>query len=70
MPAVRPSKRTEKLQLMLNDEELEVIENWRFDNRMPTRAAAIRELMRRGLQATDLDAPPAVGSTREYGVVG
>lgn len=55
---------------MLNDEELEVIENWRFDNRMPTRAAAIRELMRRGLQATDLDAPPAFGSTREYGVVG
>ncbi|MEQ8655431.1 MAG: hypothetical protein RIC87_23460 [Kiloniellales bacterium] len=43
------SKRTEKLQLMLNLEELQMIEDWRFANRMPTRSAAVRELMRRGL---------------------
>ena len=45
------SKRTEKLQLMLNDEELRAIDDWRFANRLPSRAAAIRELLRRGLGA-------------------
>lgn len=48
-------KRTERIQVMLDEEELRVIDDWRFDNRLPTRAAAIRELIRRGLLA---DVPP------------
>jgi len=43
------NKRTEKLQLLLDDEELRAIDDWRFEHRMPSRAAAIRELLRRGL---------------------
>ncbi|MEQ9811359.1 MAG: hypothetical protein RLO50_01150 [Azospirillaceae bacterium] len=54
------AKRTEKLQLMLNEEELQIIEDWRFDNRMPSRAEAIRALVRRGLE-TAADRNPAVG---------
>lgn len=50
MSDVQPPKRTEKLQLMLDDLELAAIDDWRFNNRMPSRAAAIRELIRLGLE--------------------
>jgi hypothetical protein len=36
---------------MLMPEELRVIDTWRFAKRMPSRAAAIRELLKRGLAA-------------------
>lgn len=42
-------RRTERLQIMLDDEELAAIDNWRFANRIPSRAAAMRELIRRGM---------------------
>lgn len=44
-------ERGERLQIMLNEDELEALENWRFSRRMPSRAAAVRELLRRGLGA-------------------
>ncbi|RXT50894.1 hypothetical protein B6S44_22370 [Bosea sp. Tri-44] len=44
-------ERGERLQIMLSAEELRAVENWRFDKRMPSRAAAVRELLRRGLSA-------------------
>jgi len=69
MPEQRPSRRTEKLQLMLSDEELRAIDDWRFDNRIPTRAAAIRELLRRGLLSRDTGGPEPNASTRDYGVI-
>ena len=43
--------RGERLQIMLSPEELKVIDTWRFEARMPSRAAAIRELLRRGFSA-------------------
>ena len=43
--------RGERLQIMLMPEELKVIDTWRFANRMPSRAAAIRELLKRGIAA-------------------
>lgn len=62
-------KRTEKLQIMLDDEELKVIDDWRFEHRMPTRAAAIRELIRRGLIAEDVEEPDTEGkSTTDFRV--
>jgi metal-responsive CopG/Arc/MetJ family transcriptional regulator len=42
-------QRTERLQILLCKEELAAIDDFRFENRMPNRAAAIRELLRRGL---------------------
>ena len=41
--------RGERLQIMLMPEELRIIDTWRFSRRMPSRAAAIRELLKRGL---------------------
>lgn len=43
--------RGERLQIMLTDEELVALDDWRFDKRMPSRAAAVRELLKRGLAA-------------------
>ncbi|MET2825913.1 hypothetical protein [Mesorhizobium shangrilense] len=42
-------ERPERLQIMLNADELAALENWRFEKRMPSRSAAVRELLRRGL---------------------
>ena len=43
--------RGERLQIMLSPNELRAIDTWRFNKRMPSRASAIRELLRRGLAA-------------------
>jgi hypothetical protein len=43
--------RAERLQIMLSPEELAALDDWRFAKRMPSRAAAIRDLLRRGLAA-------------------
>ena len=44
-------KRGERLQVMLDPEELDAVGNFRFKKRMPSRAAAVRELLKRGLAA-------------------
>ena len=36
--------RGERLQIMLTHAELRIVDTWRFAKRMPSRAAAIREL--------------------------
>jgi len=43
--------RGERLQIMLSPEELLVVDDFRFQHRMPTRAAAVRELLKLGLAA-------------------
>ncbi|RYI32822.1 MAG: hypothetical protein EON48_04180 [Acetobacteraceae bacterium] len=44
-------KRIERLQVMLTEDELSALDDWRFNARMPSRSAAVRELIRRGLAA-------------------
>ncbi|WP_258045580.1 hypothetical protein [Mesorhizobium sp. NBSH29] len=62
-------ERAERLQIMLNGEELAAIDTWRFDKRMPSRAAAVRELLRRGLLAEGfLTAEPGTKS-QEFGLL-
>jgi hypothetical protein len=61
--------RGERLQIMLSPDELSVIDDFRFKHRMPTRAAAVRELLRMGLAAVS----PATGDgmkSSNYGVFG
>jgi len=61
--------RGERLQIMLADDELDALDNWRFDKRMPSRAAAVRELLKRGLAAEGFIA--ARGSkSKDFGVLG
>ena len=42
-------QRESRLQVMLDEAELAVIDDWRFKQRMPSRAAAIRRLITLGL---------------------
>jgi len=55
--------RAERLQVMLSPEELAAIDDFRFKHRMPTRAAAVRELLKLGLAAVAIDAIPGVKSS-------
>lgn len=61
--------RAERLQVMLSPEELSAIDDFRFKHRMPTRAAAVRELLRFGLAAADVDASIGLKSSN-FGVFG
>jgi hypothetical protein len=40
-----------RLQIMLSPQELKAVDNFRFAHRMPSRAAAVRELLRHGIAA-------------------
>ena len=46
------ASREERLQIMLDADELRAVDTFRFEHRMPSRAAAARELFRLGLSAT------------------
>ena len=59
--------RGERLQVMLSPEELAAVDDFRFKHRMPTRAAAVRELLKFGLQAVGIDGAAGVKSS-DYGV--
>lgn len=60
--------RGERLQVMLTEAEVKALDDWRFSRRMPSRAAAVRELLKRGLAADGF--AQAHGSTRsqDFGV--
>lgn len=62
--------REQRLQIMLTEEELSVIDDWRFTRRMPTRAAAVRELLKRGLAAEGFNSAGAGEKSQDFGVVG
>lgn len=42
-------ERGERISLMLSAPEVQALDNFRFKHRMPSRAAALREILRRGL---------------------
>ena len=42
-------ERGERVQMMLSEQELAAIDDFRFKHRMPSRASALREVLRRGL---------------------
>jgi hypothetical protein len=58
--------RGQRLQIMLTDEELHALDTWRFQKRMPSRASAVRELLRRGLAAEGFDVAQAGKSSRDF----
>jgi hypothetical protein len=62
--------RGERLQIMLAEDELRAVDDWRFKTRMPSRAAAIRELLRRGLAASGFDSASVATKSKEFGVIG
>ena len=62
--------RGERLQIMLTGKELEAVDTWRFKARMPSRAAAVRELLKRGLAAEGFQIVEAGSQSRDFGVTG
>ena len=62
--------RGERLQIMLTEEELKALDEWRFSKHMPSRAAAIRELLKRGLAAEGFQFADFRNKSKEFGVTG
>ncbi len=60
--------RGERLQVMLTDNELTALDDWRFARRMPSRAAAIRELLKRGLAAEGITDKEGRVRSKDFGV--
>ncbi|WP_119271647.1 hypothetical protein [Taklimakanibacter deserti] len=58
-----------RLQIMLDDAEVAAIEDWRFRKRMPSRASAVREIIRRGLAAEGFILANAGHRSSDYGVI-
>jgi hypothetical protein len=61
--------RDERLQIMLSPAERKAIDDWRFRTRMPSRAAAVRELLRRGLLAEGFNIADDDSRSNEFGVL-
>jgi hypothetical protein len=61
--------RPERLQIMLTEEELAALDDWRFQRRMPSRAAAVRELLKRGLAAEGVALQGGRTKSSDYGVI-
>jgi hypothetical protein len=64
------TSREERLQIMLSPEELAALDDFRFRSRMPSRAAAVRELLRRGLAAEGFNVAATGAKSSDFGVVG
>lgn len=62
--------RGNRLQIMLSEEEWKALDNWRFARHMPSRASAIRELLKRGLQAEGFSTAETGTRSQDFGVLG
>ena len=62
--------RGERLQIMLSGDELVVLDNFRFKRRMPSRASAVRELLKRGLAAEGFEAAAFGAKSEQFGITG
>nr|WP_249730112.1 MULTISPECIES: hypothetical protein [unclassified Chelatococcus] len=61
--------RGERLQIMLDADELRALDDFRFAERMPSRAAAVRELLRRGLAMQEGLTGHDGAQSRSFGVL-
>lgn len=61
--------RETRLQIMLSDEELAAIDDWRFQQRMPSRAAAIRQLLNIGLRIQQDQVAVKPLRSQDYGLL-
>jgi metal-responsive CopG/Arc/MetJ family transcriptional regulator len=62
-------ERPERLQIMLTADELSALENWRYDKRMPSRSAAVRELLRRGLASDGFLTAEQGAKSQDFGIL-
>jgi hypothetical protein len=62
--------RAERLQIMLDGIELAAVDDFRFKAHMPSRASAVRELLKRGLTAEGFLKAGVGTKSSDYGVTG
>jgi len=62
--------RGERLQIMLTGDELIILDDFRYKARMPSRAAAVRELLKRGLAAEGFGSAAFGTKSEEFGISG
>ena len=60
--------RAERLQIMLDEDELVAVDDFRFKKRMPSRASAVRELLKRGLAAEGFALAGVGAKSASFGV--
>jgi len=60
--------RETRLQIMLTEDELRAVDDWRFRYRMPSRASAVRELLRNGIAAEGMVVSASERKSTDYGV--
>jgi hypothetical protein len=60
--------RGERLQIMVTPEEVKLIDDWRFLKRMPSRASAVRELLKRGLVAEGFEVAEDGAHSKDFGL--
>ena len=61
--------RDERLQIMLTHDELSALDDWRFSRRMPSRAAAVRELLRLGLASEGISLADHGRKSQDFGIM-
>jgi hypothetical protein len=61
--------RAERLQIMLTKEEVQALDDWRFAKRMPSRASAVRELLKRGLAGEGFSVVEQGSKSQDFGVI-
>jgi hypothetical protein len=62
-------EREERLQIMLTFDELKAVDDFRYSARMPSRAAAVRELLNRGLRSLDVGVATSNSRSKDFGVL-
>lgn len=62
-------EREERLQIMLTMDELRAVDDFRYKTRMPSRASAVRELLNRGLRATEAGVASTNSRSKDFGVL-
>jgi hypothetical protein len=60
----------ERLQIMLDTAELGLVDDFRFKTPIPSRASAVRELLKRGLGAEGFDLAADGAKSEAFGVSG
>lgn len=61
--------RVERLQIMLAEDELLALDDFRFRHCMPSRAAAVRHILKQGLAAADTTQAQAGEKSSDFGVI-
>lgn len=63
MPMIDKRKK-ERVCVMMTPDEITAIDDWRFSNRVPSRADAIRQLLQHSLDAANAAKKPAKDSDK------